>query len=163
MLHVEPDRRETHVTLGAFRVGDTVYALDVAHLREVVRPQPPTPLPRSPQLIEGVIDLRGRVVPVVDLGRALGGAPVPEGPAVRIAIAEIDGLVLGLRVAEALEVIRVEHGRFEDPPALATQAGCDAARAIVRRPDAAPVMVLSLESVLEQVYRSGIAAGEGGA
>lgn len=163
MLHVESDRRETHIILGTFRVGGTVYALDVGHLREVVRPQTPTPLPRSPRLIEGVIDLRGRVVPVVDLGRALGGEPVAPGPQARIAIAEIDGLVLGLRVDEALEVIRVELARFEDPPALATHAGCDAARAIVRRPEAAPVMVLSLESVLEQVYRSGISSGEEGA
>lgn len=160
MPGLEPAARESEITLGAFRVGRTLYALDVAHLREVVRPQAATPLPRAPALIEGVIDLRGAVVPVVDLGRALGGAPVHEGEDARIAIVEIDGLVLGLRVDEAVEVMNVTQGQFDDPPALATQAGCDLARAIVRRPGAPPVLVLSLEGVLEQIYRSGLGAGK---
>jgi hypothetical protein len=43
---------------------------------------------------------------------------------------------------------------MEDPPALATQAGYDAARAVVRRPDSEPIVVLSLEYLLESVYRS---------
>ena len=65
--------QENRVTLGAFRVGGSLYAIEVAQLREVVKWQAPTPLPLAPRLIEGVIDLRGAVVPVVDLGRALGG------------------------------------------------------------------------------------------
>lgn len=160
MTASEPILPENEITLGAFRVGTTLYALDVTHLREVVRPQQATPLPRAPRLIEGVIDLRGAVVPVVDLGRALGGDAVSREDTSRIAIVEIDGLVLGLRVDEAVEVMKVTRGQFDDPPALATQAGCDLARAIVRRPGAAPVLVLSLESVLEQIHRSGLGAGK---
>ncbi len=62
---------QSQVTLGCFEVGGRVYALDVTYIREVVRWQRVTPLPKAPVLIEGVIDLRGAVVPVVDLGRAL--------------------------------------------------------------------------------------------
>jgi purine-binding chemotaxis protein CheW len=145
---------DDRVTLAAFRVGAGVYALDVAHVREVVRWQEVTPLPKAPRLIDGVIDLRGAVVPVVDLGRVLGGAPVVAAPAARIAIVEESGLVMGLAVDAALEVMSVELTALEDPPALATQAGYDAARAVVRRPDRGPVLVLSLEHILESVYRS---------
>lgn len=146
--------QENRVTLGAFRVGDAVYAVDVAQVREVVRWQPVTPLPRAPRLIEGVIDLRGAVVPVVDLARALGAGRVEPGPLARFVIAELDGLVMSLLVDAAEGVLSVEAEALEDPPALATHAGYDTARAVVRRPGAAPVVVLSLEQVLESVYRS---------
>jgi len=152
--------RENRVTLGVFRVGGAQVALDVSHVREVVRWQAVTPLPKAPRLIEGVIDLRGSVVPVVDLGRALGAAAVAESPSARIAIVEVDGLVMGLRVDAAVEVLSVDAGALEDPPALATQAGYDATRAVVRRPEAAPVLVLSVEHVLESVYRSALSGQE---
>jgi purine-binding chemotaxis protein CheW len=146
----------TGVKLAILRVGGAVYALDVAHMREVVRWQTITPLPVAPRLIEGVIDLRGAVVPVVDLARVLGGGAVSAGPTARIAIVEADGLVMGLAVDAALEVMSVDAIALEDPPALATQAGYDAVRAVVRRPDAAPALVLSLEHILESVYRSAL-------
>jgi purine-binding chemotaxis protein CheW len=152
----------TGVKLAILRVGGAVYALDVAHMREVVRWQTITPLPVAPRLIEGVIDLRGAVVPVVDLARVLGGGTVSAGPTARIAIVEADGLVMGLAVDAALEVISVDAIALEDPPALATQAGYDAVRAVVRRPDDAPALVLSLEHILESVYRSALGpASEG--
>jgi purine-binding chemotaxis protein CheW len=147
---------ENRVTLAAFRVGTGIYALDVAHVREVVRWQSATPLPKAPRLIEGVIDLRGVVVPVVDLGRALGAPALVPGPSARIAIVDSDGLVMGLAVDAAVEVMSVDVGALEDPPALATHAGYDAARAVVRRAGAAPVLVLSLEHILESVYRSAL-------
>lgn len=151
---------ENHVTLGTFGVGGRVLAMDVGHLREVVRWQPVTPLPNAPELIEGVIDLRGSVVPVVDLGRALGGAPVEPGLATRIVVTEVDGLVMGLVVDAAIEVTPVEVTRLEDPPALATQTGYDAVRAVVRRPGADPILVLSLDHLLEGVYRSALGTRE---
>lgn len=137
-----------------------IYGLEVTHIREIVRSQELTPLPRAPALIEGVIDLRGAVVPVIDLGRALHGAPAPETRSTRIAVVEVDGLVLGLRVEAAVDVLSVDAGVVDEPPALATQAGYDAVRAVIRRPDAAPVLLLSLERLLEDVYRSARAAEE---
>ena len=144
------------VKLAVLRIGSAVYALDVAHVREVVRWQAITPLPVAPQLIEGVIDLRGAVVPVIDLARALGAGAVAARPGARIAIVESDGLVMGLAVDAAVEVMSVDATALEDPPALVTQAGYDAVRAVVRRKDGAPALVLSLEHILESVYRSAL-------
>jgi len=142
------------VTLGCFEVGGRTIAIDVANVREVVRWQPVTPLPRSPVLIEGVIDLRGALVPIVDLGRALNEVKVEPSSNTRIVVVETDGLVIGLMVDSAIEVLQVGAASMEDPPALATHAGYDAARAVVRRPDSDPIVVLSLEYLLESVYRS---------
>jgi purine-binding chemotaxis protein CheW len=151
---------DNRVTLGCFQVGGSVYALDVAQLREVVRWRPVTPLPMAPKLIEGVIDLRGALVPVIDLARALGCGAVETGARARIAVTEIDGMVVGLAVDAAIEMLSVDAAMLEDPPALAIQAGYGASRAVVRRPDAEPVMVLSLEHLLESVYRSALRAQE---
>ena len=153
---------ENYVTLGCFAVGGRTFALDVTQLREVIRWQPVTPLPNAPILIEGVIDVRGAVVPVVDLGRALGGDPVEGDADARIAIADVEGLVMGLVVEAAIEVRPVEVSALDDPPALVTQTGYDLTRAIVRRPGAEPILVLSLEHLLESVYRSALAPMEEG-
>jgi purine-binding chemotaxis protein CheW len=147
---------ETTVDFACFESRGRVYGIDVLRIREIVWPQDVTPLPRAPDLIEGVIDLRGAVIPVIDLGHALCGERGGEGPEARIAVLDVDGMVLGLRVDAAVDVISVEVGSVDQPPALATQAGYEAVRAVVRRADAPPVLVLSLAHLLESVYRSAL-------
>ena len=151
---------ETTVDLACFETRGRVYGIDVLQIREIVRCQEVTPLPKAPELIEGVIDLRGAVVPVIDLGHALCRERADEGPETRIAVLELDGMVLGLRVDAAVDVISVAARDVDDPPALATQAGYDTVRAVVRRADAPPVLVLSLEHLLESVYRSALHSAE---
>lgn len=148
------------MTLGCFEVGGHLYALDVGQVREVVRWQQPTPLPRAPALVEGVVDVRDLVIPVVDLGALLLSRPTRGSQDARIVIVAMDGLVLGLIVDAAVEVRRVEGAALDDPPALTVQAGYEAVRAVVRRGERDPILVLSLEHILESVYRSGLANSE---
>lgn len=152
--------QESRVTLSCFEVAGGSYAMDVAHVREVARWQAITPLPKAPELIEGVIDLRSVIVPVVDLGRVLTGRACRPDSATRIVIVEIDELLMGLVVDAAIEVIQVAVASMEDPPALATQAGYETTRAVVRRPGTSPILVLSLEHVLESVYKSALTTSE---
>ncbi len=152
--------QENQVVLACFQVKESVYALDVANLREVVRWRPATELPKAPTLIDGVVDLRGAVIPVIDLGRALHGEASERDDRTRIVVAEVDGLVVGLVVDAALDVLAVDVSCLDDPPALVTQAGCNATRALVRRAGEAPILVLSLEHVLESVHRSALDATE---
>lgn len=152
----EESRSDAQVELACLEVRGQIFGVDVAQIREIVRAQALTPLPNAPLLIEGVIDLRGTIVPVVDLGRALGAEPIDGDSHARIAIVEVDGLVFGLRAGGASDVLAVPASDIQAPPALVAQAGYEAVRAVVRRPDAAPVLILSLEHVLESVYRSGI-------
>lgn len=142
------------VNLACFEVKGRLYALDVSQVREIVRMAEITPLPMSPDLIEGVVELRDGLVPVIDLGRALGGELCTVDSNTRIAVLELDELVVGLVVEQATDVLSLPASALEDPPTLATQAGYDAVRAVVRRPDSRPVLVLSLEHILESVYRS---------
>lgn len=148
------------IELACFGVGEHTFAIDVQQVREVARCPAITPLPKAPPLIEGVVDLRGRVIPVVDLGRALLGAPLEADALARVAVLEADGLVFGLRVGSAADVLSLPASALEEPPLLATQAGYDAIRAVVRREGASPVLVLSVEHLLESVYRSAKAKEE---
>jgi purine-binding chemotaxis protein CheW len=159
-------RDDSGVELACLEVHGQFYGVDVQQVREIVRSQAATPLPQAPGLIEGVIDLRGAIIPVVDLGRALGNRPSREGPRARIAIVEVDGLVFGLRVDAAADVIAVDAGEVGEPPPLVAQAGYEAVRAVVRRAGDHPTLVLSLEHLLERIFRSalggGAASGEAG-
>jgi purine-binding chemotaxis protein CheW len=149
------------INLACFEVHGRIYALDVTQLREIVRWQEATPLPHAPDLIDGVVDLRGVVIPVLDLGRALSGEPGEVTGRSRIVVIECDGMILGLCVEAAVDVLTADAAALEDPPALAVQAGYDAVRAVVRRENEPPVMVLSIDHLLECVYRSALAdAGE---
>lgn len=156
-----PHTAQGGIELACFPLGDVTLAVDVAQLREVARCPALTPLPRAPALIEGVIDLRGRVIPVVDLGRALLDRPVVDDPLARVAVLECDGLVFGLRVGHAAEVVTLPSSALEEPPALATHAGYDVVRAVVRRAGAPPALVISVEHLLERIYRSARAPQEG--
>ena len=142
------------LTLGCFEVAGRIYGLDVARIREVVRWQPTTPLPGAPPLIDGVVDLRGGVVPVVDLGLALGVDAIDVTPRARIAITESGDGIVGLAVEAAIEVVSVEVSDLSSPPALAGEMGNSLTAAVVRRSDAQPIVVLSLEQLLENVRRS---------
>jgi len=146
------------VNLACFEVKGQIYALEVAYVREIVRIQEITPLPNAPALIEGVIDLRGAVIPVLDLSRVLNRGRGDDGMHARIVVLEIDGLVIGLWVDAATDVLGLEVNRLEDVPDLASHAGYDAVRHVVRREGEAPVMVLSLETLVESVYRSALPA-----
>ncbi|MCP3983925.1 MAG: purine-binding chemotaxis protein CheW [bacterium] len=151
---------EGQIELACFEIEGQVVGIDVFQIREIIRNQETTPLPNAPALIEGVIDLRGQVIPVIDLGRALAQGCSKGGTSARIAIVEIEELIFGLRVDAAVDVLSVASGTIEGPPALATHSGYAAIRAVVRCKDAPPVMVLSLDQILESVYRSNSRAGE---
>ena len=128
-----------------------VYGIDVMQIREIVHSQEVTPLPTAPPLIEGVIDLRGATVPVLDLDRVLHGASADETERTRIVVLEIGALVVGLRVEAAVDVLAVEPGCVESPPALVSEVGYEAVAAVVRQRDASPVLVLSCEHLLARV------------
>jgi len=146
------------VNLTCFEIKDQLYAIEVEYVREIVRILEITPLPNAPSLIEGVIDLRGTVIPVMDLARVLNRGKGSTGAHARIIVLEVDGLALGVWVDAATDVMTLDANRLEDIPDLATQAGYDAVRHVVRRPDEAPIMILSVDQLVECVYRSALPA-----
>ena len=107
----------------AFRVGEQGYGLDIRFVREIVRLPQITAVPQSPAHIAGVMNLRGQIVPVVDLGKRLGDSPKPPLPAAdsrksRVLVVTLSAKLTGLLVDEATEVLKIAPTDIEPAPKL---------------------------------------------
>ena len=105
--------------LCALRVGDQEFALDLMRVEEVLRPLPVTPVPGAPRIVEGVVEVRGVLIPVVNLRRCLGLEPAETRTrSERLMICLIGRRRFALRVDAALEVMRVERSALRPAPPL---------------------------------------------
>lgn len=95
------------------RCGSQAYAIELLKIREVVLPAPLLALRGAAPCVAGVMNLRGQVVPVVDLGVQLGIAPVEETPLTRIIVLDDNGDVLGLRVSAVEDVVLIGDAQVE--------------------------------------------------
>ncbi len=132
--------------LACFRIGSELYALDIMCIREIIQPQKLTPVPKAPPFIEGVINLRGAVIPVVDLRKRFDQSFEP-GRKNRVIICSLSGKVIGLIVDEVTEVR--PFTRQEIQPAPQYMKGSDADFFIgVCRVHGELMMILNLERIL---------------
>lgn len=113
------------IQLVVFELGDERYGLDIATVYEIIRHQPVTAVPQAPAFVEGVINLRGRIIPVVDLRDRFGMAAGSITKASRIVVCEAAGTRVGLVVDGVSEVLMVPGDAIEATPEVA--AGHDAA------------------------------------
>lgn len=97
------------------RCGAQAYALELLKVQEVVLPTAPLPLRGTSASMLGVMNLRGQVVPLLDLGRHLGGAPVTMNAAARIVVLEAHGERLGLLVSAVEDVTSLHPHQIESP------------------------------------------------
>jgi len=118
----EPGRADPIIELCIFRVGDEEYAIDLRRMREILQPLPITPVPRGPAFMEGVVNLRGEVIPVVDVRKRLGLAG-PAGPRPKVLVVNVAGRVLGLVVDGVSGVIRLARSAIGPPPPLLAASG----------------------------------------
>ena len=113
-----PSTRE--LELIAFRIGQQEFCVDIMSVREIRGWVPATPLPRSPPFVRGVINLRGAVLPILDLAARLG-LPPPE-PTARhvIIVAQVGAQVIGVLVDAVSDIITVDESTVQPPPDLAS-------------------------------------------
>ena len=119
---------ETAAQFLTFALGEAVFAMDIRTVREIIQHGPMTTVPLMPSFVRGVINLRGAVVPVIDLHARFGRAPARVGKKTCIVIfdslREIDGLServeLGLMVDAVSEVIDIAASQIEPPPNFGT-------------------------------------------
>lgn len=104
-----------------FRVGQETFGVPIGSVQEILRPLPVTPVPGAPPHVEGVINLRGRIISVVDL-RKRCGAPAEPQRRNRIVVAETGGRSIGLMVDSASEVLRIAENSIEPPASVFGQA-----------------------------------------
>ena len=109
---------EKDLQVVGFRIGNETYGVRIAAVREIVRVPEITSVPSAPDLIEGVINLRGKIIPVMDLRKRFGRGEIVADKKNRILVVELDGKLLGLIVNAASEVLKIPPSEIEAPGAV---------------------------------------------
>jgi purine-binding chemotaxis protein CheW len=91
--------------VASFRLGHDIYAVDIMRIKEIIRPQKLVTLPRSPSFVEGIINLRGKIVPVIDIGKRFNLPRSFNGSTTCLLIVTIGQRLVGLVVDEMTGVI----------------------------------------------------------
>jgi purine-binding chemotaxis protein CheW len=118
-LNKETDQEEKEklMQLVGFVIGREMFGVDILMVQEIIRETPITPIPNAPDFIEGVINLRGNIIPVIDLRRRLNlrNAEAPDGN-IWIMILNVEGRVTGFIVDSVTQVLKVPGNSIKPPP-----------------------------------------------
>ncbi len=105
----------------SFRIGDQEYCLDIMAVREIRGWTHATPLPHSPSYVRGVINLRGAVLPIIDLKARLGLGATETSPRSVIIVVHIDGRMVGLLVDGVSEILAAVKEAVQPTPQVACE------------------------------------------
>lgn len=108
--------QESHVV--GFRVGRETYGVPIRQVHEIVRVSEITAVPDAPACIEGVINLRGRIISILDLRKFFGAKETAAHKKNRILVVELADKMVGLIVDSASEVLKIPASEIDDPPRL---------------------------------------------
>src|SRR5213080_4982282 len=106
--------RDVHIV--GFQVGRETYGVPITSLHEIVRVPEITAVPEAPEYVEGVINLRGKIVSIVDLRKRFGEKQITQNEKNRILVVEVENKMVGLIVDAASEVLRMSSEDVDNPP-----------------------------------------------
>ncbi|MFN9993441.1 MAG: chemotaxis protein CheW [Phycisphaerales bacterium] len=113
-----PQTGGQQLQLVTFEVAGEEFAVDILAVQEINRMMELTRVPHSPPEVEGVINLRGKIIPVLDLRKRFKLAPGKRDESNRIIVVEVGGRVVGFIVDQVHEVLRIDSGIVEPAPAM---------------------------------------------
>jgi purine-binding chemotaxis protein CheW len=104
--------------LVTFKLENEEFGVDILKVQEINRMVNITRIPNAPHFVEGVINLRGKIIPIVDLRKKLGFKSKEYDKSTRIIVVELDGLIIGFIVDSVSEVLRIPSNTIEPPPSM---------------------------------------------
>jgi purine-binding chemotaxis protein CheW len=102
----------------SFSVGEEEYGLELPRVKEVIRMREITWLPKAPSFVKGIINLRGDVIPIIDLRDKFGLELREDTTQTRVIVVEIEGRLVGLVVDSASQVVRILADQIDPPPSV---------------------------------------------
>ena len=130
-----------------FEMGEEHFGVDIATVESIIKMQPLTKVPYSPTFVEGVTNLRGVVVPVIDLRKRFSMAETQQTRETRIVITNLEGIKVGMVVDSVSEVLTVSTDIIDPTPAMVSSVEAEFVSGIARFDDHL-VVLLDLEKVL---------------
>lgn len=115
-----------------FHIGESLYGLELLHVIEIISVQPTTRIPRLPTYIKGIINLRGKVVPVIDVRLKFGMEERAYDDKTCIIVVTIDGMNVGLIADSVAEVVTIDNNISAVPPELGQTGGDRYLRSIAK-------------------------------
>jgi purine-binding chemotaxis protein CheW len=115
----------SEIQVACFRLGEDIYAVDIMRIKEIIRPQKLTTLPKAPSFVEGVLNLRGAVIPVIDLRKRFDMPAREIDQSRRLLIVSVARHALGIVVDEVTEVIAIPVADIKPPPQVARGGGSE--------------------------------------
>ena len=114
---VTPDENKNElIQLVSFKLDNEEYGIEVLKVREIIRMIPITHMPNTPPYVEGIINLRGKIIPVVSMRKKFGLLEQDNGSQTRIVVMDISGELMGFVVDSVSEVIRISGSEIQPPP-----------------------------------------------
>jgi purine-binding chemotaxis protein CheW len=104
------------VQLAVFKVGGEEFAVDIMEIMEIIRPQKITKVPKAPAFVEGIINLRGKIVPVLEMRGRFGGEASGDPKHARIIIVKVEESLFGIVVDEVSEVMYLSRDLIDSTP-----------------------------------------------
>ena len=122
-------------------IGSEEFAVDVLSVQEINRIVEVTRVPKTPPYVEGVINLRGRIIPVLDPRKLFGLSGAQQTTQTRIVVVSVQARLVGLIVDSVEEVLRVPRSAIEPPPSVGTMAGAEFTQGVGRIDDRLLILV----------------------
>jgi purine-binding chemotaxis protein CheW len=141
-----------------FELGTETYGLDIASVHEIIRMQPITKVPKAPFYVEGVINLRGRVIPVIDIGKRFGFEKTDDVKNNRIVVINIEGTTLGIIVDAVTEVIRIPVDSIDSVSDIVTSGQADYLMGIAKLPEKMIILLALDKLLMKDAELAGMAA-----
>ena len=135
--------------LVVFELGDESYAVDISRVQDINRMQEITEIPHAPESVVGVINLRGRVIPVIDLRKRFGLPEAVHTKDTRIVVVHLEGNLIGVIVDAVSQVLRISADIVEPPSPVLAGVDSRYLRGIAKLDDRL-VILLDLDFVLSR-------------
>lgn len=153
------EKQETNSTdllqLVSFRIENEEFGVDILKVQEIIRMIQITKVPNSPEFVEGVINLRGRVIPIISLRTKLGLSRIEQDKNTRTIVVDLHGKTIGFIVDEVNEVLRIPAGITETPPSMVSGINADYITSIAKLEDRL-LILLDLEKVLTDAEKASL-------
>lgn len=135
--------------LVSFMIGAEEYAIDIFYVKEIIRLSHITKVPNAPEFIEGVINLRGRIIPVIDLRKKMGHPKKDLDKDSRIIVIEDEGSFVGFLVDVVKQVLRISKDIVETPPEIISSVNTDYISAVAKLENRL-IILIDLQKILSK-------------
>jgi purine-binding chemotaxis protein CheW len=123
LVKMDDTKHDELIQLVSFMLADEEYGVEVLKVREIIRMPTITKMPNVPQHVEGIINLRGKVIPIISMRRRFNLIENENSTQTRIIIMDVCGTLTGFIVDAVSEVIRIHSSEIQPPPSMVMSGG----------------------------------------